>query len=143
MIFPFSEEPTEIMAHYPKKSVKGGQFKGGWDVYADGADFLSPCMGKIAHTYPSKTRCGVAVVPGLPGRVQFTISEEFLRNGDRHLTKVRIFVANLEPVPEMTAPGPVRAYRHVAATVKLGVVRRYVHMSSNRPEVLAELLGVV
>jgi hypothetical protein len=129
-----------VLSHDPKHSVKGGQFKGGYDLLLPGGHVLAPFFGKIAHVYPDKTvgrdgnRC---TVPVAPGWAQFTISEETIVRGDRHPTGFRLFLAHLVPLA-----GLVEKSHHVVEEQTLGWVERILHVSSNHDDRLRALLGL-
>jgi hypothetical protein len=131
----------EIKPHDPARAVKGGQFRGGYDCYAPGAEIRSWITGKIAHTARDKTRCDGTKTIAV-GLVQFIIRETIIVDGDRHFTGFNIFVAKLDPIPEMAAPGPAKEYRHVEEGVLLGHVRNFIHLASKQDDRLRKLLGI-
>jgi hypothetical protein len=115
------------------KRVKGGQFKTSADVVAPGQDVLAPVSGKVAHVYKDKTHCGNPD----SSSCQITMSEEVIRKGDRHLTGRRVGLAHFTPVAGLSQG----ALRHVAAGTVIGVVSGdSLHVSTNKPEMMAELV---
>lgn len=126
---------TVVREHDPKRSVKGGQFKGGYDLLVGDHQIHALISGKIAHVYPDRTRCQIDRV--LVGLSQFTINEEIIVKGDRHLTGFRIFHAHVA-VLEGIGKGD---RRHVPEGLLLGM-GSLVHLSSTRPERLKGLLGL-
>lgn len=136
MTYPLSRPADEVKPHDPLKAVRGGQFRGGYDVFAPGAQLLSPIQGKIAHVYRYKTQCLGAKILAAGGLSQFTISEETIdEDHDRHLTGFRIFVARVGVLPEIG-----HTIRHVPEDLTIGWVEDWAHFSSNQDARLRQIL---
>jgi hypothetical protein len=135
VIYPLTEEHDEVRAHDPLKSVRGGKFRGGYDLFVDDdAVLVAPVTGKIAHVYRLKTRCDGVKVPRTTDYVELVISEETIdEDKNRNLTGFRIHIAHFVPrLPHFRVGGPDRAYRHVVEGEILGDVPAlgFVHFAS-------------
>jgi hypothetical protein len=126
---------AELIAHDSSHTVRGGQFRGGYDLGAPGAQVISPVKGKIPHVRGCTTRC---VADGLIPLdvVQFTLDEEQIVNGDRHVTGTRFLLARVLPVDGLDK------MRRVEEGQQLGFLIDFLHIASNHDDRLRAMLGL-